>query len=384
MTDILDDDPNQSIKQAISRKREEGAQQEGQSGLTVAKVLDKRLQNIMPDKKKRDTFVGQLTIMRDQYPAIAKCTPTSILNCMIACGHLDLMPNTAQQYAFIIPYGTTAQFQLGYFGLIELAYRSGQIKYINASLVFKEDTFEAEEGLEPKLVHKPAYQIDRTVYQNVVAVYAVAKLSNGENVFRVLTMSEIDKIRETSKAGKGSDNPWTKWPEVMAKKTAIKQLLKYLPSSTDDNRFKEAVIYDDRAEGGKLAFNEDNSLDINAETQVSEAAERPKDRGVRSFAHAAEAEIVVELEPKPEPAPAEAPAETAHNKYEDLTADMTDNDLREAIAEILESLKLSKVQLKKLYEYAGSDDMATADRKTLQLAFNKLNSMVMELADVEE
>ena len=61
----------------------------------------------------------------------------------------------------MIPYKNKGQvecqFQFGYKGLLELAYRSGQIQTIQAETVYEADVFEYELGLYPKLIHKPAY-----------------------------------------------------------------------------------------------------------------------------------------------------------------------------------------------------------------------------------
>jgi recombination protein RecT len=373
-------DPNEGVKGAIAKRRTDDEQQQAEGQLTVAKVLDKRLSNIMPDLRKRETFVGQLTIMREASPKLAKCTSSSLINCMIACGHLDLMPNTAQQYAFIIPYGDQAQFQLGYLGLIELAYRSGEITSINAELVFAEDKFEQTLGTRRELVHIPNLDIDRTKYDNVKRVYATAELKNGKSVFVVLTMDEINKIRASSKASKGGDNPWNKWPEAMAKKTAIKRLLKYLPSSAIDNRFKDAIDYDNRAEAGKLAFKEDNTLDLDADTQLATAPERPKDKGIKTYAkpEPREAEIVETEDKAAYTPPSENDIEHPNSEVEEFndTLEMSDEDLRDGITEMLDYLKFDDTQLANIYALAGTSDFTLADHVALAKVFVKLDEIV--------
>ena len=48
------------------------------------------------------------------------------------------------------------QFQVGYKGLIDLAYRSGEVDIIQAQAVHENDVWECEFGIEPKLKHIPA------------------------------------------------------------------------------------------------------------------------------------------------------------------------------------------------------------------------------------
>ncbi len=224
-------------------------------------------------EKVAQEFSTVVSLMMRNQPKLASVDPQSLFVCVMACAQLDLMPNTPAQYAYIIPYGNNATLQLGYQGLIELAYRTGNIKSINAELVFKEDEFDIELGTDRKLVHKPDFKVNRTDYSKAIAVYATAMMMNGTSVFEVLTKGDLDKVQKTVKATQG-DTPWAKWPESMAKKTAIKRLLKYLPSSTIDNRLKDAAQLDSASEGGrKLRFDTTSGEVIEGEVANSEVSE---------------------------------------------------------------------------------------------------------------
>ena len=43
-------------------------------------------------------------------------------------------------------------------GLLDLAYRSGEVSTVMAQVVYENDEFEYSFGLEPKLVHRPALE----------------------------------------------------------------------------------------------------------------------------------------------------------------------------------------------------------------------------------
>jgi recombination protein RecT len=220
--------------------------------------------NLLNDKRAQQ-FAAQLSLMAKNQPKLASCTQESLLAAMMACVHLDLMPNTPEGYAFIIPYSNSrmnkmeAQFQVGYKGMIELAYRSNKITMIEAGLVFPQDEFEYSIGEHETFTLKPDLSIDRTKLDDATAVYAIAKLDNGEKAYAVMVKQEIEKIRANVRA-KSTDSPWNTWPEMQAKKTVVKRLLKYLPSSTMDNRFKMAAEYDSWAEAGKLRVDEQGNL----------------------------------------------------------------------------------------------------------------------------
>jgi recombination protein RecT len=125
------------------------------------------------------------------------------------------------------------QFQIGYKGLIDLAYRNGQIQTIQAQAVYEHDFFEYEYGLEPRLVHKPAFS-DRG---EVIYFYAIFKTVNGGFGMAVMSKADMDLYAKTySKAFDSSYSPWKTDYESMAKKTVIKQALKYAPIKTDFQR----------------------------------------------------------------------------------------------------------------------------------------------------
>jgi recombination protein RecT len=183
--------------------------------------------------------------------------PDSFLSAYMASVTLDLMPNTPEQLAHLIPYGNAVQFQVGYKGLLKLARRSGEIKTISAELVFEGDEFDVRFGTERGIIHRPSFDVDRTDYTKVTHAYATSKLTNGEEVFVVMTRNELDKIQSTVKSS-STDSPWKMWPERQAIKTVLKRLAQVLPSSAE---LQTAVAYDSSAEAGKLKFKNGNFIE---------------------------------------------------------------------------------------------------------------------------
>lgn len=188
-----------------------------------------------------------------QNPALGECTPGSFIGAMLTAAQLGLEPNTPLGQAYLIPFrnkdrGLECQFQLGYRGLIELAHRSGEFKDISAHIVYENDEFEYELGLDPKLRHVPAMK-DRG---QIAWVYAVYHLTSGGYGFEVMSYQDIeDHRRQYSKASQKGFSPWTTSWEEMAKKTVIKKALKYAPLATD---FVRNVTKDE----AKLDFNLNN------------------------------------------------------------------------------------------------------------------------------
>lgn len=165
--------------------------------------------------------------------ALGECEPTTFLAAMMQSAQLGLEPNTPLGQAYLIPYRNNrenrmeCQFQLGYKGLLDLAHRSGQIKFIGAETVYEGDEFEYELGLAMTLKHKPAV----SNRGEAKFYYAVYKMVNGGEGFVV--MSKQDVIKHRNKYSKAKRSPWDDNFDEMAKKTVLKKLLKYMPLSTE-------------------------------------------------------------------------------------------------------------------------------------------------------
>ena len=161
----------------------------------------------------------------------------------MSAAQLGLEPNTPLGQAYLIPYKNKGvdevQFQIGYKGLIDLAYRSGEVELVQAHVVYENDTFECEFGLEPKLVHKPA-DSDRG---DPIKVYALFRTKSGGYGFDVMSMDDVRRHAEKySQAYKSGFSPWKTNFEEMAKKTVLKRVLKYAPLKSD---FVKAVTQDE-------------------------------------------------------------------------------------------------------------------------------------------
>lgn len=207
------------------------------------KSMEGEIKKALPSVITPERFTRMVLSAISVNPKLASCTPNSFLGAMMSAAQLGLEPNTPLGQAYILPYsnkGTLeAQFQIGYKGLIDLAYRSGEVEVVQAHIVYENDTFECEYGLEPKLTHKPADR-DRG---NPVKVYAVFKTKSGGYGFEVMSMEDVRIHAEKySKAYGSSFSPWKTNFEEMAKKTVLKKVLKYAPLKSD---FVKAVVQDE-------------------------------------------------------------------------------------------------------------------------------------------
>ena len=164
--------------------------------------------------------------------ALQRCSPQSFLGAMMTAAQLGMEPNTPLGQAYLIPYKNhgclECQFQLGYKGLIDLAYRSGAVSTIQAHIVYENDEFSYSFGLEPTLKHVPAMH-DRGTPTHV---YAMFRTKDGGYGYEVMSIDDVRAhAQKFSKAYE--DGPWKTNFEEMAKKTVLKRVLKYAPLSSD-------------------------------------------------------------------------------------------------------------------------------------------------------
>ena len=231
---------------------------------TMAKTIQNQVANTAPEKKTMQQYIKSMegeiakalpsVITPERFtrivlsaisvnPQLSQCTPQSFLGAMMTSAQLGLEVNTPLGQAYVLPYrnhGTLeAQFQLGYKGLIDLAYRSGEVEVIQAHVVYANDEFTCEYGLEPKLTHKPADK-DRG---EPIKVYAVFKTKSGGYGFEVMSMDDVKRhAAKYSKSYGSTFSPWKTNFEEMAKKTVLKRVLKYAPLKSD---FVKAAVQDE-------------------------------------------------------------------------------------------------------------------------------------------
>lgn len=209
--------------------------------MDMIKKMEPEIKKALPAAITPERFTRIVLSALSTTPQLAVCTPKSFLGAMMTAAQLGMEVNTPLGQCYLIPYKNhgvdEVQFQLGYKGLIDLAYRGGEVQTIQAHAVYENDEFEYEYGLEPKLTHKPA-KANRGA---VIAYYAVFRTKSGGYSFEVMSVDDVKQHRDKySKAANRGFSPWSTNFDEMAKKTVLKQALKYAPMSTDTVRSMSA------------------------------------------------------------------------------------------------------------------------------------------------
>jgi recombination protein RecT len=240
------------------------------------KTMEGEIRKALPSVMTPERFTRMVLSAISSNSELGNCTPKSFLGAMMNAAQLGLEPNTPLGQAYILPYRNKgileAQFQIGYKGLIDLAYRSGEVEVIQSHVVYENDEFECEYGINTKLSHKPA----ASNRGNPIKVYAIFKTKSGGYGFEVMSMDDVKThAAKYSKAYGSSFSPWKTNFEEMAKKTVLKRVLKYAPLKSD---FVRAVVQDETI---KSSLSEDmyevNNEMVDAEVTVVDVESTPVD-----------------------------------------------------------------------------------------------------------
>lgn len=183
---------------------------------------------------------------------LEKCTVESIFDALRQAAEVKLEVTGILGEGYLIEQKGQATFQAGYRGLMKLARRSGLVDSIDCHMVFERDQFAIQLGTNPAIVHNPEPFGDRGQY---IGVYAWARLRTGDLIIEPLSMADIEKVRKASRFPTGPYSPWTNWFEEMARKTALKRLMKRLPLGEDGESLMryEAQYENEVAEDKKTA-----------------------------------------------------------------------------------------------------------------------------------
>lgn len=206
-------------------------------------LMSPEIAKALPSVITPDRFTRMVMTALSNNRTLLQCTPKSFVGAMMTAAQLGLEPNTPLGQAYLIPYRNhgvlECQFQLGYKGLIDLAYRSGEVTIVQAQTVCEHDVFEYSLGLSPRLHHVPA-RADRGA---AVCYYAMFQTKNGGYGFEVMSAEDVRAhALRYSKAYNSSSSPWKTNFDEMAKKTVLKKCLKYAPLKSD---FVRAIVQDE-------------------------------------------------------------------------------------------------------------------------------------------
>jgi len=222
------------MSQELVKQSTEIQDYEKMSDFFKQKGIMTRFEQIL--NKNSSAYIASLIQIVQNSDKLQKCDKMTILSAAMKAATLNLPIEQNLGFAYIIPYGKEAQFQIGYKGFIQLALRSGQIIKLNAVPVYKGQLI----SFEP-LTETIVFDFDAKESDIIIGFAGYMELVNG---FSKTVYWSNDKMKDhgiryskTFKFG-----PWKDDFEKMGLKTIIKHMLsKFAPLSTE---ILEAVKFD--------------------------------------------------------------------------------------------------------------------------------------------
>jgi recombination protein RecT len=178
----------------------------------------------------------------------AKYDQGSLFMALMNAAQTGLEPDPQYGHIYMVPRWNRStgkshfQCQLGYRGMIHLAYQSQKVLDVSAGIVRKGDDFDYQEGTDCFLRYKKLAGMD----QPITHAWAMVRLAGGVKSIKVMSVEEINAIRDKcSDAAKKEFSPWNKFYEAMCMKTVVRPLLKLKPISLE---LTKAITIDEDAE----------------------------------------------------------------------------------------------------------------------------------------
>ncbi|MFA5928619.1 MAG: recombinase RecT [Candidatus Margulisiibacteriota bacterium] len=187
--------------------------------LLNSEAIKKRFDEVLG--KKAAGFMSSVISAVNANKNLKQAEPMSIIQAAAVAAALDLPVNPSLGFAFIVPYGDKATFQIGYKGLIQLGMRSGQYKLLNVCEVY-------EGELKKKNRFTGEMELDESckTSDKVIGYVAYMRLINGfEKYFYMTVEQSKEHGKRYSKSYDHQNGQWKTNFVVMAQKTVIKLML---------------------------------------------------------------------------------------------------------------------------------------------------------------
>lgn len=188
------------------------------------------------------------TIVRN--PDLLNCERGSLLQAVADTAEMGLSLNPNMKEADILPVSVSgkmiAQMRPRAIGLMKLAKQSGDISKIWAHVVYENDEFYYQLGLNKDLQHKPPMD-EEARGAMLQQAYCCWETKDGARDFEPIGPRRIARARDASqgykafKAGKIKSTPWTTDEEEMIRKTAVIAATKFMQKATASEKFMKAV-----------------------------------------------------------------------------------------------------------------------------------------------
>ena len=204
------------------------------------------VEKALPKDFNQERFVQNCLAVMNETPQLAKINPAQTIQGLLKGAYLGL--DFLNRECYLIPYGTSVQFQTDYKGEIKFTkkYSIRKIKDIYAKVVRDGDEF-----VEEIIDGKPSIDFKPKPFNNgeIVGAFAVVLYIDGGMAYETMSKDDINGVRNNySKASQSK--AWKNSYDEMCKKTVLRRLCKHI--ETDFESVEAHGAWD---EGSGMDFN---------------------------------------------------------------------------------------------------------------------------------
>ncbi len=244
-----------------------------------------KLNEVWSSPQMANSFMSSVISVANGNPQLRRAQPMSIIGAAMVAATMQLQVVPTLGQAYLVPYGSQCQLQVGYLGLLQLCQRSGQFKKILAAPVHEGEYVSGDEFDEDYVFDKKQRKSDK-----VIGYMAKFELLNG---FTKVAYWEIDKVKahaqKFSQAFRaGYNSPWRSDFNAMAQKTVLKSILKFAPKSIE---MQKAVTFDQAVVNTNVSDVQDLDIDAFAPEYTDNLEEEKQENLAAKAAEAARAEL---------------------------------------------------------------------------------------------
>lgn len=174
-----------------------------------------------------DKFTRVAMTAVNNNPDLQNADRRSLFGAIVKLAQDGLLPDGRE--AAVVMFGGKAQAMPMIAGVLKKIRQSGDVAKVSAHVVHENDHFVWKLGFDETVEHEPP-ALDQP-RGKAIGAYAVAVLKDGSQLLEVMSLEEIEKVRNVSRAK--NSGPWVQWWGEMARKTVMRRLSKRLPMSTD-------------------------------------------------------------------------------------------------------------------------------------------------------
>lgn len=194
------------------------------------------IEAVLPRNVTFNRFQASIATALRKNPELLECYLPSLINAALQSAHDGILPDGKE--GAIVAHNVKYQEKPDKWrkeavwfpmvaGLRKRIMQSGLVSDVKTKVVYANEAFDWEEGLNQRLVHKPI--LGNAQRGKPIAAYAIAWLRDGTETFEVMSGDEIREVQKEAKTA----FVWTKWEGEMWRKTVLRRFRKSLPAGRD-------------------------------------------------------------------------------------------------------------------------------------------------------